>query len=169
MRPFTITERVTSNRILNCFIPDPNDNSGGGWSYKATSDGEQVTVEYIGSVRLKHLPTLVSLLDIAIKEDNNRAEEYDSITFDFLSYESPEHFEEGLEEFNTPVVGMNANDFWICSGPSVDRVQKSITTLTLLRASNRYIAMEYGHPMMSFDFHELEAVTALLKRFLTQD
>ena len=164
---FTINERTITNRVVNCFIPYPDDEEGGGWNYKATTDGDVLYVDFLGNVRLKHLPTLVNLLETAIKEDINRAEEYGSITFDYTTYYGDEEgFEAAFQESKAPVVGMNPDDFWICNGYTVDHQQKSISTITLLRASSRYIALEFGNPMISFDFQELEGITALLKKFL---
>lgn len=169
MTDFSITERTISTRKVNCFIPYPDDNEGGGWSYNASiTDFDNLTIDHIGNIPLKHLIASVSVMETAIREDKNRMEEYGSISFDFLTYEEEAVFRKEVEEFKNPIVGMDANDFWICNGATISEDQKSISTITLLRASNRYLLMQYGYPMLSFDAHELEAITSLLKRFLPE-
>jgi hypothetical protein len=172
MTEFTLRERSTTTRHVTVFIPYPDEESeGGGWSYTATADSDSIYIDFMGNFRLKHLPALIQLLELAAKEDTTRNEEFGSPSFDFTTYEKDEAelFESDAEERKLPVIGLVPEDSWIANGVSVDREQRSLSTITLMRASNRYIALEIGHPKLSFNAHELEATTALLKEFVLME
>jgi hypothetical protein len=175
MTEFTLRERSTTTRHVTVFIPYPaemlEDGDGGGWSYTATADHHNVSIEFMGNMRRKLLPTLINLMEIAAKEDKNRNEEFGSPSFGFESYDRDEleEFEDRIEELKTPTIGLPTEDFWIINGASVDRNLRHISTITLMRASNRYVVLEIGNPQLSFNAHELEAVTALLKEFLPEE
>lgn len=171
MTEFTLRERSTTTRHVSVFIPYPEEDEGGGWSYTATADSDNVHIEFAGHVRIKHLPTLIELLELAAKEDTTRNEEFGSQTFDFTTYEKgeEEEYQNDLEERKLPVIGIVPEDFWIANGASVDKTQRSISTITLMRASNRYVVLEIGYPNLSFNAHELEGVTALLKEFVLME
>lgn len=172
--PYTIRERSITTREVTVFIPYPaemGEDDGGGWAYTATADHDRVSIDFMGDMRRKLLPTLINLMEIAAKEDKNRNEEFGSPSFGFNSYDRDEleEFEDAIEELKTPVIGLPAEDSWIINGASVDRNLRHVSTITLMRASNRYIVLEIGHPRLSFNAHELEAVTALLKEFLPKE
>ena len=171
MTEFKLTEHTTVTRKINCFIPDPASEDGGGWSYISSSDHDNVYIEFMGNFRIKHLPTLINLLEIAAQEDTSRMTEYGSPCFGFSTYERDEldEFEADIEDQKMPTIGMVPEDFWISNGTSIDRQQRSISTITLIRASNRYMVLEIGNPCLSFNAYELEAVTALLKEFLPEN
>jgi hypothetical protein len=169
--PYTITERTSVTRTLNVFIPYPDEDEGGGWSYNATSDHDNVSIEFMGYFPRKHLPTLIELLETAAREDKNRNEEYGSPSFNYDTYEKEEEeqFRADADERKLPVIGIAPEDFWICNGASIRKDLRDIATITLMRASNRYVALNIGYPNLSFNTHELEAVTALLKNFLPEE
>lgn len=175
MDDFKLTERKTVTRSVNVFIPYPKDmledGDSGGWSYTATSDHDNVYIDFMGNFRLKHLSTLINLMEIAVKEDMNRNEEFGSPSFDFTTYERDEldEFELDIEDRKLPTIDLVPEDIWIINGVSVDRNQRSLSAITLMRASNRYVVLEIGSPSLSFNAHELEAVIALLKEFLPED
>jgi hypothetical protein len=168
MTEFTLRERSTTTRHITVFIPYPDDDEGGGWSYTATSDRDNVYIEFMGNCRIKHLPTLINLLEITAEKDTTRMTEYGSPSFDFTTFEQDEleEFEASIEEQKTPTIGLVPSDTWIINGASIDRNQRSISAITVMRASNRYVVLEIGNPALSFNAHELEAAIALLKKFL---
>lgn len=175
MTEYKLREHSITTRKVTVFIPYPEEmreegDEGAGWAYTATANHDAVSIEFMGDMRRKHLPTLINLMEIAAKEDTNRNEEFGSPTLEFMTFErdAMEEFEDTIEDLKTPSIGLPAEDIWIINGVSVDRNQRSISTITLMRASNRYVVLEFGNPQLSFNAHELEAVTALLKEFLPE-
>lgn len=171
MTEFTLREHSITTRQVTVFIPYPEDMSdeGGGWAYTATTDHENVSIDFMGSIRNKFVPTLIELLETAIREDTTRNDEFGSPTFDFVTYDKDEEdeFQTAMEDEKLPTVGMVPEDIWIANGSSVDKQQRSISTITLMRASNRYVVLEIGYPRLSFNAHEIEAVAALFKEIIT--
>lgn len=173
---FKLTKRTVTNTQYNVFIPDPASDEGGGWSYVAQSDGDIVSIESMGSLRVKHLPALITLLECAVKEDTSRSlpsEDRVALSPSFYTYRN---FEDEVAEeaewkndkaiYATPDGGAIPDDFWMGTGYSFDDEQRSLSVLNLVRVVDRYAALEIGFPTISFHSHELEAVIALLKNFL---
>lgn len=176
MTEFTLNERSTTTRHVTVFIPYPDEmqeegESGAGWSYTATSDHDNIHIDFMGNFPLKHLPTLIQLLELAVEKDTTRNEEFGSPSFDFTTYykEEEEEFKADSIERKIPVIGMVPEDIWIANAGSVNEEQKSIAAITVMRASNRYVVLEIGFPRLSFNAHELEAVIALLKEFVLME
>lgn len=166
MSDFKITVKEKITPVISCFIPYPQDDDGGGWSYTATIEADTILLDS-GRLRIDYLDSVLLLLDEAVKTDTKRSEEFGSPALSFMSYfdeEDDEEFQADIERLeNKAVSGINPEDVWISSTGVVDRKWKTIATITLLRAGSRYIVMESGSPSLSFDCWEIEGLTALLR------
>lgn len=172
MSKYEITEKVVAQRSVRCYIPTPSDEEGseGGNFYTATSDFDHVTIDYLGKVRLERIPTVVELLESAIREDTQRAEDYGSHGLGIYLSETDEEFRESVKD-DVPfaVIEPNLKDLWMGTNGYAQENIKFITTYTLMRYSNLYTLFEGPYTLFNFSYYELEGLAALLKEFLPQD
>lgn len=175
MSKYTITEKVITQRSVTCYIPfqgeeQEEDGSAGGSFYTATSDYDNVVIDYLGKVRLERLPAIVELLEAAISEDTQRAEELGSHNLGMYQYDTEEEFREAVEE-DVPlrVIKPKLEDMWMGSTGYAHETVKMVTSYTLMRYSNLYTLFEGPYTLFSFSYYELEGVTSLLKEFLPRE